>query len=144
VLSRLNMLDLFLYAADPGAERHGLKHLLVRLRAEAGQGQGKRRRLQSSHDLVALGCRLMAQAEAKQQTPRQRAVAYRNGLIIALLAARPLRLRNFVALSLGRQLLRAGDGWRLLVPVTRPRPGARSTCPSRRLWWQHSSATLPC
>lgn len=59
----------------------------------------------------------MARAEAGQRTPRQRALGYRNGLIGALLAARSLRLRNFVALGLDRHLRREGAGWRLLIPA---------------------------
>jgi hypothetical protein len=49
----------------------------------------------------------MAQAEVGPQALR-RAVACRNELIVALLAAQPLRRRNFVALELGRHLVRAG------------------------------------
>jgi integrase len=127
VLHRLDTLDLFLHAADPQAERGGPKRLLLRLRAEAGGAgrRGKRLRLQASHDLFALGCRLMARAAAEPQAlPRQRAaVAYRNGLIIALLAARPLRLRNFVALELGRHLVRTGQGWRIVVPGPETKTG---------------------
>ena len=50
-------------------------------------------------------------------------MAYRDGLIVALLAARPLRLRNFVALELGRHLVRAGEGWRLVIPGAETKTG---------------------
>jgi len=125
ILSRLNTLDLFLRAVDPGADRGPLRRLLGRLRAEA-EGVGhhdKRGRLQASHDLFALGCRRMAQAEAGDLTPRRRAVAYRDGLVIALLAARPLRLRNLAALELDRHLVRAGEGWRLVIPGAETKTG---------------------
>ena len=44
---------------------------------------------------------------------RERARLYRDGLMIALLAARPLRLANLAQLELGRELVRRGGGWRL-------------------------------
>jgi integrase/recombinase XerD len=40
---------------------------------------------------------------------------YRDGMIIALLAARPVRARTLAALEVGRQLRRTDDGWRLVL-----------------------------
>jgi len=125
ICSRLSMLDLFLRAVDPGADRGPLRRLLVRLRTEA-EGVGhhdKRRRLQASHDLLALGRRLMQEAQTGDLPPCRRAVLHRDGLIIALLAARPLRLKNFAALELDRHLVRAGQGWRLLISGTETKTG---------------------
>ena len=70
--------------------------MLARLRAEPRDHGSKRARLRFSRELFALGIRLMAEAESSPSTPRQRAIDYRDGLMIALLAARPLRRRNFV------------------------------------------------
>ena len=42
---------------------------------------------------------------------------YRDGLMIACLAYRPLRLANFIGLELGRQLQRRGTGWWLEIPA---------------------------
>jgi site-specific recombinase XerD len=121
VLGRVDMLALFLRAVDPGRDPPDpLRRLLVRLRAEV-EGVGhpnKRGRLQASHDLLALGRHLMQEAEARtgDLPPYRRAVLYRDGLMIALLAARPLRLKNFAALELDRHLVREGLGWRLVIP----------------------------
>jgi integrase len=127
ILSRLNMLDLFLRTVDPGGDRGLLRRLLVRLRAESEDAgrRDKRGRLQPSHDLLALGRHLMQEAEARtgDLPPCRRAVLYRNGLAIALLAARPLRLKNLAALELGRHLLRAGGGWRLVIPGAETKTG---------------------
>jgi integrase len=117
---RVEALGLFLAAAVPGADRGPVERGLRRLRAAveveaAGRRHGKRARLQSSHDLLALGLRLMAEADAGELSARRRAVRHRDGLIVALLAARPLRRRNFVALELGRHLVRAGGSWRLVI-----------------------------
>ena len=47
---------------------------------------------------------------------RQRARLYRDGLMIAFLAARPLRLANLTQLELGRELIRRPSGWWLEIP----------------------------
>jgi integrase/recombinase XerD len=65
----------------------------------------------------------MSEAETGARSPRRRAVAYRDGLIVALLAARPLRRRNFATLELGRHLARAGEGWRIVVPGEETKTG---------------------
>jgi len=46
-----------------------------------------------------------------------RALLYRDGLIIALLAADPLRLANITALEIGRTLMRDGTTWSLNIPA---------------------------
>lgn len=125
---RVEALGLFLRVAVPDADRQPVRQLLRRLRvameAEASARRlRKRARLQSSHDLLALGLALMAAAEAGQLSARRRAVLHRDGLIIALLAARPLRRRNFVALELGRHLLRIGASWRLVIPGAETKTG---------------------
>ena len=48
-------------------------------------------------------------SQASAERPLNRAVRYRDGLIIALLAARPLRRRNLTALRIGRNLVKVGD-----------------------------------
>jgi site-specific recombinase XerD len=73
----------------------------------------KRGRLRPAAELLALGQQLMAEAEAAAEwSARARAVHYRDGLMIGLLAHRPLRLGNFAAIRLGQQLVRqAGGTW---------------------------------
>ena len=46
------------------------------------------------------------------------AVRYRDGLIIALLAMRPLRARNFLGLILGRHLVRQDGRWWILIAAS--------------------------
>ncbi len=42
------------------------------------------------------------------------AVRFRDGLMIALLAARPMRVSNLVSIRFGQHLIRQGDGWALV------------------------------
>jgi integrase len=67
-----------------------------------------------SPSIVAAGLRFMRQAEEDNSLhPVRRAEHFRNGLMIALLACCPIRLRNFAALELGRHVLRVGSGWHI-------------------------------
>jgi integrase/recombinase XerD len=69
-----------------------------------------------SHDLLELGLELMAEAEERDGPPKQRALQYRDGLIIALLSLAPLRRRNLAGLWLGRTLLEVDGRWRMRFP----------------------------
>jgi integrase/recombinase XerD len=66
-------------------------------------------------ELLALGMHLMDAAE-KAPTPRLAALAFRDGLVIALLALRPLRRKNLAGLIIGVTLQRAGTGWLICFP----------------------------
>jgi integrase len=55
---------------------------------------------------------LMARADsAMDQTPLQRAVLFRDGLLITFLAYRPIRISNLAAITIGRQLVQQGTGY---------------------------------
>ena len=44
-------------------------------------------------------------------SPRRRAAAYRDGLLIAFLAYRPVRLKNLASMRFGRHLTKVGSRW---------------------------------
>jgi integrase len=76
----------------------------------------KRLRVVPSRDLYELGFRLMKEALAIR-LPLHRSCAFRDGLMIAMLAARPIRLGNFASIELDRHLIRTGGGFRLIFPA---------------------------
>ena len=83
-----------------------------RLRRAATNARDKRARLEPSSELFAYGVEVMEKADGPSGgTPLRRAQDYRDGLIIALLAARPLRRRNFASIEIGRHLVRQGQGY---------------------------------
>jgi site-specific recombinase XerC len=86
-----------------------------RVRALGGPASSKRCRLAGSDQLLALGLQLMEGAST-EAIPLKAAIAFRDGLIIALLALRTLRRRNLTELTLGKDLLRTGSGWTILLP----------------------------
>ncbi|MGA8690600.1 MAG: tyrosine-type recombinase/integrase [Methyloceanibacter sp.] len=69
-------------------------------------------------ELFQLGLQLMDQAEkAAEATIFVRALLYRDGLIIALIATDPLRLANITSLEIGRTLIKDGATWSLNIPA---------------------------
>jgi site-specific recombinase XerD len=80
------------------------------------QPQSKMHRLVMAEVLLEAGLTLMTEAEAAlHRTPRQRAAAFRNGLMIALLACCPIRLKNFAVLTIGTTLTRVEDTWWIVL-----------------------------
>jgi integrase/recombinase XerD len=76
----------------------------------------KRSRVVDSARLYNLGVDLMQQAQSYAGKALIRnASTYRNGLMIALLALCPLRLKNFTALRLGHNLVDADGGWTISI-----------------------------
>jgi hypothetical protein len=60
----------------------------------------------------------MADAENRAGwPPLRRASRFRNGLIVALLARRALRLKNFAAIAIGRHLVGREERYALLFPA---------------------------
>ena len=76
----------------------------------------KRHRLVAIEKLFGLGLDLMAKAET-ERTPPRRFKTYRDGLMIALLASCPLRLRNLCGLSLNRTLVQRDEVWWMQIPA---------------------------
>lgn len=115
-------LQRMLCALAPQVDWTWLRQVYSRLKASATPQRDKRPHLVSSADLYALGQRLIAAAE-DIATPLHAATACRDGLLIALLAARPLRIRNLVDLHLGRSIVPTGDDWRLSFTAEETKAG---------------------
>ena len=74
----------------------------------------------TSDALYLLGCRLMEGAvagDAEGDRDVGHALQYRDGFIIAFLAAVPLRRRTLAGLRLGQHVLRRGETWALEIPA---------------------------
>jgi len=56
-------------------------------------------------------------AGENERTPLRRFKSYRDGLLVAALATRPLRLRNLTGLVLGQTLIRQGRVWWIQIPA---------------------------
>jgi integrase/recombinase XerD len=116
VLNLIRGLNSALALMCPAMDRALLRALVNQLTREAVPAC-RRARIQETASLVELGWSLMHRA-AREEGTVQAAKLFRDGFQIALLAMRPLRMRNFQALKIGRHLIRAGAGWIIQVQAT--------------------------
>jgi integrase len=75
-------------------------------------------RLVFTERLVEAGLTLVAEAEAFARNSLARARGVRNGLMIALLALCPIRLKNFAALEIGQTFKEINGSWWIALPTT--------------------------
>jgi integrase/recombinase XerD len=112
--AHLANLAMALRAIVPDHDWSWLQRLVARERRRAEPVRAKRPRLRPTDELVGFGGELMDAAErASDAMSWEVATAYRDGLMVALLALRPLRRRNFVAIEIDRHLVRTGSGYQI-------------------------------
>ena len=118
VLCRVQELYDAIRVMTPDRDWAWLRRIGSAIRSRTKPAKSKLGRVPPPHLLAELGLDLMAQAQsAGDLTPLQRAVQFRDGLMIALLAFRPLRISNFSAITIGRQLVQQGNGYWLRFEV---------------------------
>ena len=115
VFNRLVHLLVAARVMDPNRDWSWLNRMTGPIQARHRPARPKRPRLVAISKLFNLGLDLMGAAERKNAACR-RVTAYRDGLIIALLAARPLRLANLVGLTLDRTLFLRNNQWWIQIP----------------------------
>jgi integrase len=107
----------------PGRDLAWLGEIEADLRY-AARPRPKYHRIVSSERLLLLGLELISRGEtSKQLTDLGRARLVRDGLMIALLALCPIRLRNLAELSVGRQLRRIGETWWIVLAADETKTG---------------------
>jgi site-specific recombinase XerD len=106
------ILDLLRFAKAVAPDRNWawLSDVKNRLWARAKPAKDKTSKIRASAELFNLGLSLMENAEKATDDdllviPQR----YRDGLVIALLAARPIRLKNFAAIEIDRHLVRVDN-----------------------------------
>jgi integrase/recombinase XerD len=90
----------------------------TRLYAVAPRGN-RVRPVITSKRLVDLGMALMEKSKISPDKPISMAadaIRYRDGVMIALLAQVPLRPRNAAALEIGRDVIKEGETWSIVIP----------------------------
>jgi len=111
----LGWLYLVIRSMAPKRDWGWLQELVRRLNQRAQPIRRKSSQLRHPRELVDLGERLMRDADAAGTVDLASAARFRNGLMIALLAARPLRPRSLASLRLGHNLLCSGDHYRIAL-----------------------------
>ena len=162
-VSRLEELYQVAEVMDPAQDWSWIRRGAVRIRARHVPARPKASRLVGADELYAAGLHLMAAAE-QSGTPRWQACQYRDGLVIAFLAARPLRRRNLAGLRIGHSLIRHGADWWIDIPAAETKTGTPIRMPlsqdmsaamdryltvhrpvlaqRRGYWWQEPGAAL--
>jgi len=130
---------------EPAGDLGDLKDLARAMKREA-RGRSKVARIVEVRHLLDLGRTLMREAEAKPLGAHS-AIRYRDGLMIALLALRPVRLANFSMLRQGESLYRAGDTLLLSCPKTKNGDGWTAAVPATleaamERWLEHCRPLL--
>lgn len=112
VFSRLLELYCVIKCMHPDGDWQWLLRAVNKSRRIMKPKKNKRKRLQPANKIRALGFTLMQNAKIKPDLSLyKRAIIFRDGLIIALLIHRPLRLKNFSAMILDRSLVKEKNKW---------------------------------
>ncbi len=120
IVRNLRNLRLTLRYICPGEDWPWLLTIIKQIAAQAKQ-KPEKYHLVTSETLYALGIELMDRAITNSNAAKKVYMAhtfgYRDGLIIALLALIPLRMRTLAALRIGKHLVQSGDQWVLDIPA---------------------------
>ena len=134
VASRMRDLAEALRIMDPEGDRGLVVRALRRLEWVARPSRDIRRRLVAPTDVYEAGIQRMQRMMAATTCgPMIRAIHYSDGLRIAMLAAKPVRLRNLVDTRIGRNLLKVGDAylWRFARNETKTHELIEAALPVR-------------
>ncbi|WP_191059406.1 site-specific integrase [Geminicoccus harenae] len=124
VAHRILTLEQVARAIAPEANWRWLRRLVNRLGTRARPMRDKRCRLRPVDDVFRAGLAMMAEAETGRFTsPKKRALAFRDGLLIAILAARAPRAANLATMEIDRHLRRSGKEWMIVFAGSETKNG---------------------
>ncbi len=103
-------------AMAPDRDWRWLQDLCNRLNRQAEPTRDKARRVRPTVEIYEAALKGLA-AFPSGPLDQEDCIDYRDHLMLALLAARPLRTRNFTWLEIGRHVIRAGDRWLITIPA---------------------------
>ena len=133
VAHRILDLEQVVRAFAPSGDWRWLRKLVNRLFPRARPVRDKRARLRPPHEVFEAGLGLMRQAETGTFTSAEkRALAFRDGLLLALLATRAPRVGNVAMMEIQRHLERSGEVWILRFDGAEMKNGAPFEVPLPR------------
>lgn len=116
VWSYMGNLHNIFYRLAPACDWSWLRKIVNRLHLIVGPRRNITKRLRPIDEIYLAGVAEMDRAEALgQQHCLRDSVLYRDGLMVALLAATLVRLKNFAALEFGRHLIRQSGAFFLAI-----------------------------
>ena len=114
VYGSIQKLRRFVQLIAPGSDLGWLIEIERQLCSER-RPRPKWDRVVTTDVLVDAGRTLMAEAEIAKRPKLTRARMFRNGLMVALLAYCPIRLKNFAALEIGRSFVNVDGTWWIVL-----------------------------
>jgi len=93
--------------------------------ALVSEPRDKTDRLVLADRLLEAGLTLIQEAESFAPTPMRRARGVRNGLMVALLALHPLRIKNFATLRIGESIKKTEGHWWLITDIKNTKTSRR-------------------
>ena len=115
VVSSLVGLKVTIMAMAPDQSWRWLMDVCNRLNVQSKPSKDKRLKMRSTNEIIAHAIQELDRLSATALSLRIERVAFRDTLMIGLIAMRPLRLKNFTGLILGKTLLHEGDRWRINI-----------------------------
>jgi integrase/recombinase XerD len=119
----LGALTRMLSVLEPERDWGPLARVYNHLRQSAAPSRDKLSRLVRASDLFTLGLRLMDTCEEGADRPQYVPTRYRDGLIIALLIACPMRIKNLANLVIGQHLVFDGCAYGLKLSAAETKTG---------------------
>ena len=110
----------------PSKDWGWFNRIAASIRAVHKPAQNKRKRIVPAETLIALGENLICSATGDAE---QTALNFRDGLLIALLASRPLRLKNFAALRIDHDVIRIASTWHIRIAAEETKTGSAIEAP---------------
>jgi site-specific recombinase XerC len=109
-------LKVMMQAMAPNRNWRWLQDACNRVQINARPSRDKRARMRPTAEIFAAAIAELERLPTDSLSLKQ-ALAYRDALMLALLALRPLRVKNFTALELGRHLIGLEGSWLITIPA---------------------------
>ena len=117
--SYLEALHNTIFALAPDHDWDWLRQIVNHLKRRAVRARAIEPRLMPIDKIYGSALLFMNKADrTREMRPLQASVWYRDGLMVALLAASLLRRRNLAGLRVGIHLLRQSEGYLIVIPAT--------------------------
>jgi hypothetical protein len=114
ISGRIQQLADAIRVMEPQGDWSWLQRAAGRLHQRAKPVKDVMGRLRSPEEILKLGTDLMEEADhGRFRSDFDRAVLHRDGLTLATLVYRPLRIMNLAGIIIGKNLRRCGSGWEL-------------------------------
>jgi site-specific recombinase XerD len=116
VVSTLVGLKVMMKAMVPDENWRWLEDICNALNRSSEPRNAKRSRIRPIEEIYSAATKELVRLLTTPVKRRIERVVYRDALMLAFLAARPLRLKNFTSLDIGGRFLRSGKGWLISIP----------------------------